>query len=359
MTAALRTLGKIFAAVSVSCATVSPLSAQEAASPAPSPAAPPTPAAKPVPGDPADSLGAEELDKAISTLRRDHVRGAQIDEAALKRATLRGLIEMLSPGAVFAPAQTPAPAPSPFCSEVLDGRAGYARLGSLNTENLAQLDAALREFTAEKVHGVVLDLRATPESSDFALAARVAGLFCTPGTALFSLAGPNRSPTEFTAEGEPLFRGVLVVIIDENTGGAAEALAATLRWNAKALLVGTRSSGRTVEFAEAAVGAGANLRIAVAEARIAGQSVYPRGLRPDIEIAQDPEEREIILAQALEKGAAPFVFERERAQMDEAALVAGTNPEIGSEPSASGVIDRPLQRAVDLVTALRVFRRQD
>lgn len=322
-------------------------------------------AASPLPGqsppsataDPLQTLPPGSLREAIDILRRDHVRGAQIDDAALTRATLRGLLEVLAPGAAFAPVPPVPPGPAPFRSEILDGRAGYLRLGSLDAENLAQLDAALRGFASAKVHGVVLDLRATPESSDFAAAARVASRFCTPGTALFSLVGPHRPPAEFVAEGEPLFRGVLVVVIDARTGGAAEALAATLRWNAKALLVGTHSSGRSVEFGEVAVGEGAVLRLAVAEVRVAGQPVYPRGLRPDIEIAQEPAQRDAILAAALEKGAAPFVFEKERAQMDEAALVAGTNPELAAETSGPGLIDRPLQRAVDLVTALRVLRR--
>ena len=339
-------------------AAMSALHGQDA--PAPSPSATPAVAPPVSSSDPIDALNEEQLRNAISVLRRDHVRGAQIDETALTRSTLRGLLETLAPGAEFLATSAPASGDAPFRSEILDGRAGYIRLGSLKSENIAQLDAALREFTGKKVHGVVLDLRATPDSSDFALAAQAASRFCTSGTPLFSLAGPGRAGgKDFTAEGEPLFRGVLVVIIDENTAGAAEALAATLRWNAKALLVGTRSSGRCVEFAEVAVGDGPKLRIAVAEVRIAGQSIYPRGLRPDIEIAQDPEERDFILSEALEKGAGLFVFEQERAQMDEAALVAGTNPEIDTEPVEQGLIDRPLQRAVDLVTALRVFRRPE
>jgi hypothetical protein len=335
--------------LAVSTAIV-PLHAEEAASP--SPAAPPA--------DPFSALDREQVEQAISVLRRDHVRGAQIDDAAVGRATLRGLLESLAPGAALATEPSAPSIPSPFRAEILDGRAGYLRLGSLQTENLAELDIALRDFGAKAVHGLILDLRATPESSDFALAAQVASRFCAPGTALFTLAGPGRAAGgDFLASGENLSRGVLVVLIDEKTAGAAEALAATLRWNARALLVGTRSSGRCVEFAEVPVGAGQNLRLAVAEVLVAGQAIYPRGLRPDIEIAQDPAERESILAAALTKGAAGFVFEQERAQFDEAALVAGTNPELDRVATDPGLIDRPLQRAVDLVTALRVFRPAD
>ena len=333
------------------CAAIVPVRAEEAASPPP-PAAPAS--------DPSMALDNEQVQQAISILRRDHVRGTGIDDATLGRATLRGLLESLAPGASLATEPSAPSAPSPFRAEILDGRAGYLRLGSLQTENLAELDIALRDFGAKAVHGLILDLRATPESSDFALAAQVASRFCAPGTALFTLAGPGRAEgREFVASGENLSRGVLVVLIDEKTAGAAEALAATLRWNASALLVGTRSSGRCVEFAEVAVGAGQNLRLAVAEILVAGQAIYPRGLRPDIEIAQDPDERERILSAALTSGASGFVFEKERAQFDEASLVAGTNPEIDRVTAGPGLIDRPLQRAVDLVTALRVFRPAD
>ena len=340
-------LGLIF----VASTAIAPIYAAELTTPSPGVASA---------ADPFLTLDGGQVEQAISILRRDHVRGAKIDDAALGRATLQGLIQSLAPGAALA-ADAPAPVPpSPFRAEILDGRAGYIRLGSLQTENLAELDASLRDFAAKDVHGVILDLRATPESSDFAAAAQSASRFCPPGTALFTLAGPGRDESEeFVSAGDNLSRGALVVLIDENTAGAAEALAATLRWNARALLVGTRSSGRCVAFAEVPVGEKTSLRVAVAEVLVAGQEVYPRGLRPDIEIPQDPAERETILAAALVDGSAGFVFEKERAQFDEASLVAGTNPEIGSVAVKPGLIDRPLQRAVDLVTALRVFRKTD
>lgn len=342
---------KIFSALVLALSTaIVPLQAEEGASPSPAAA----------PADPFSALDREQVEQAISLLQRDHVRGARIDDAALGRATLRGLLESLAPGASLTSEPSAPSTPSPFRAEILDGRAGYLRLGSLQSENLAELDIALRDFGAQAVHGLILDLRATPESSDFALAAQVASRFCAPGTVLFTLAGPGRAAGgDFPASGENLSRGVLVVLIDEETAGAAEALAATLRWHARALLVGTRSSGRCVEFAEVPVGAGQNLRLAVAEVLVAGQAIYPRGLRPDIEIAQDPAERESILAAALANGAAGFVFEQERAQFDEAALVAGTNPELDRVTAEPGLLDRPLQRAVDLVTALQVFRPAD
>jgi hypothetical protein len=308
-------------------------------------------------GERLEKLEEPQVQRALEILREKHVRGGSLQEVDLQRATLRGLIENLEPGAAFLGEDESAATSAPFRSEVLDGRAGYVRLGSLQTEHLAELDAALEDFLVRRVQGVVLDLRATPASQNFTLAAEVAGRFCPPGRALFSLEGSAAGARSFTGQGPRLFQGVLIVLIDENTSGAAEALAATLRWHARALLVGMRSSGRAVELESFELGGGHHLELAVAEVSIDGQSVYPRGLRPDLEIAQDPRVREAVLAGALEQGAAVFLYERERAQMNEAALLAGSAPELETEEAGPALIDRPLQRAVDLVTAIRLFGR--
>jgi hypothetical protein len=305
-------------------------------------------------------LDAEQIQQAIAAICERHVEGAKLDDSELQRATLLGLLESLEPGADLIGETVTAENTSPFRSEILDGDIGYVRLGSLQTENLAQLDAALPEFTAKKVLGVVLDLRATPESQNFELAAQVAGRFVPKGTAVFSLRRAGAAePKMFTSAAGPLFQGVLVVVVDAGLGGAGEALAATLRRHAQAMLVGTTTSGRAVEFATVPVGRGQNLRLAVAAAQVEGApDLYPKGIRPDLPVGQTPEDRETILALSLEKGVGTFVFEKERAQFNEAALVAGTNPELVASPETSPTIfDRPLQRAVDLVTAIRLFRQ--
>jgi C-terminal processing protease CtpA/Prc len=312
------------------------------------------------PGDRLQSLDAGQIQQAISAIRERHVEGAKIDDSAMQRATLQGLLESLEPGADLIGDKAPAEKVSPFRSEILEGDIGYVRLGSLQTENLAQLDAALQEFTAKKVHGVVLDLRATPDSQNFELAAQVAERFVPIGAAVFTLRRAGAAePKIFTAASGPLFQGVLVVVVDAGLGGAGEALAATLRRHARAMLVGTTTSGRAVEFSTVPLGSGQNLRLAVAAAQVEGApDLYPKGIRPDLLVEQTPEDRETILELSLEKGAGAFVFEKERAQLNEAALVAGTNPELVASPETSpAIFDRPLQRAVDLVTAIRLFRK--
>jgi carboxyl-terminal processing protease len=320
------------------------------------------PEAPPAAGDPVGALDDAQVAQALEILRTRHFRGATLDGPALDRATLRGLLADWSRGAELVAQPAAAPAESAFRSEQLEGGVGYVRLGSLGDKNLAELDKALRGFAAAKVAGLVLDLRATPDSQDFAAAARVASRFVAPGTKLWSLApAGGGSGRDFTAEGERLFDGTVVVVADGAASGAAEALAATLRRHVRALLVGTPTAGRAVEFAALPLGASGQLRVAVAEVKVDGlPPLHPGGLAPDTTVPQDPAERDRVLAAAAEQGAAPFIFERERARLNEAALVAGTNPEIAAAGADgegdAGLMDRPLQRAVDLVTAIGLFR---
>ena len=302
------------------------------------------------------ALDADQIDTAIETLRTKHIEAEAIDEPAVRRATLRGLLGGLQPGAELTGAAPEATAAVPFFSEVLGQRTGYIRPGSPRTENIARLDAALQEFRGKKIDAVVLDLRALSGNGDFETAAQMADRFAPAAAPLFVLSG--QTDRNFTAAGPRAFDGVVAVLVDAGTAGPAEALAAALRVHAEAMLVGERTSGRAVEFEEVDLGDGQHLRWAAAEVRVEGlPAIYPGGLEPDLFVEQDAATREAIFAALPEKGAAAFVFQPEREQLNEAALVAGTNPEISAgEENGAALIDRPLQSAVDLVTAIRLFR---
>lgn len=333
----------------------------QAQEPSPSPEPSPMPAVKMDSYERLEALDAAQIKTATDALRANHAEAATLDETGMARATLRGLLEGLYPGAELTGGEKAKAEDSPFRAEILDGGVGYLRLGSLGTENLAQLDAALEDFNAKQSEGVVIDLRATPPSEDFPMAAQFAERFVPKGTALFSLVRPvDKQEKIFTSSRAPAFRGVAVVLVDGDTAGAAEALAAALRRHARAMIVGMNTSGQAVEFATLPLGGGHHLRYAVAEARVAGlPPVYPRGIEPDLEVVQTDEEKQSILKDSLKKGVAGFVFEPERARMNEAALVAGTNPEIDAPEGEAPLLDRPLQRAVDLVTAIKIFRKRD
>lgn len=325
----------------------------------PSPTPSPSPTMDTV--DRLKALDAEQLKQAIATVREKHVEGAILNETEMTRNTLRGLLDGLYPGLDLTDGKEVAAADAPFRTEVLDGKVGYLRLGSPGAEHLALLDKALKDFSSKDIGGIVIDLRATPESSDFAWSAQVCERFVPKDQVLFTLSRASGQPEEkFTSSAPSLFSGMIVVLVDSQTAGAGEVIAAVLRAHAHAMLVGGTTSGRAVEFASRDLGGGHHLRFAAAEVRVDGlPPLYPEGIEPDLDVPQDEQERETILAESLEKGVAGFVFERGRVQMNEAALVAGTDPEIDVVDQSDPLLDRPLQRAVDLVTAIKLFRRRN
>ncbi|MGC1480405.1 MAG: S41 family peptidase [Chthoniobacterales bacterium] len=344
-----------------------PVEAAQPVEATPTPTPEPTPEPTPVPTPPplrdmVDGLSESQTEQAISALRSDFLDPSDTEDKSIRRATLEGLVRRLSPGAFITTEEAAARTAEPgeFLAEILDARIGYVRLGGLDSESLAQMDSAIENFATNNLNALILDLRDTPPSQDFDVAADFARRFSPKGKLLFSIQKPSvKQERILTANQDPTFDGVLVVLTDRNTAGAAEALAATLRLNAKAMVIGDVTSGEAVEFEDVPLGDGKILRVAVAQVVLPEVGpIFPAGLQPDILAALTPERQAEIFRLSREQGVSQFVFENERPHLNEAALVANTNPEI--DPALANRKhqenwDSVLQRAVDLVTAISFY----
>ncbi len=333
------------------------------------------PAAKPAPAPTTralvDGLSEAELEQTIQLLKENFINPAALNEAEMRRATVQGLLDRIAPGASIlqAPAAGGSNAPSPFRAEILDNRIGYVRLGAITQGNVDELDATLQKFTASKLPALVLDLRATPPGSEFEQTAEICKRFCPKGKVLFSVKKPNIKQEQIlTSKDDPKYRGIFVVLVDRDTAGNAEVIAAVLRTYVNALIVGQQTKGEAVEFAEFPLATGKLIRIAVAEVALPENvSVFPGGLKPDLPVDVPQETTDTLLKQELEKGVSEFVFETERPRMNEAALVAGTNPELDAiqaaqkakaEKAKPPLRDAVLQRAVDFITTIALYERK-
>ncbi len=311
----------------------------------------------------ADSLSPAEIEETIRTLKSNFVDPNALKDQEINRATLEGLLTRLHGGAILLPGKAAATeTPAPFYSEVLANHIGYLRIGSLTSENLAAFDKALTDFTAKKIDAVVIDLRAT-NSTDFNVAAEITKRFARKGKTLWTLrTTAGHQDRTFTNDRDPVFQGTMMVLLDSETSGPAEAMAAALKAHDQALLIGQPSAGRAVQYSDFPLPSGKLLRVAVGEVIGAnGVSLFPDGVKPDLLVELPLPQKHQIFSQSAQRGLAAFVFERERPHFNEAALVAGTNPDIEirqqrRSPEES-LHDSVLQRAVDVITSLAIFQK--
>jgi hypothetical protein len=337
--------------------------------PAPPKPAPPSPSPTPTPGTQQliDSLGQADVQAAINLLKTNFANPDAITETQLNRATLAGFL-MRMPGALMilpAGEKPPAETASPFYSEIFEGRIGYLRFGALSGANLKEVDKKLDEM--KKLGALIVDLRDS-SSGDFGTAAEFAKRFCPKGKTLFSLRKPGaRQDRAFVSDRDPVFSGLTTVLMDGETAGGAEALGAALRFYDKALIIGQTSAGRAVEYSDVPLPSGAILRVASAEVVGPGsQQLFPGGVRPDLPVEMPLADKHQIFGLNMQKGMAPFVYESERPHLNEAALIAGTNPELEAAEAArrsrgrdkQPARDPILQRAIDLVTSLEIYQKR-
>jgi hypothetical protein len=317
-----------------------------------------------------DSLSPADLEQVLPLLRKNFINPAALSQTDVDRAMLQGLMLRLGQGVDLLSNRVAAqvePA-SPFYHEMLAGHIGYLRLGSLTPSNLKAMDAALPQFAGQKVNALVIDLRASPPTNDFATAAEFAKRFCPKGKILFSLRKPaTKEERTFTSDQGRSYEGLLMVLTDGSTAGPAEALAGVLRLYDKAMIIGEPTAGRAVEYSDLRLPSGKVLRVAVSEAVLPQmEPLYPSGIKPDLVVEMPEAEKRQIFQQSLSKGMSRYVFETERPHFNEAALLAGRNPEIdvaeaireGRAPTQETKRDPVLQQAIDLVTSVEVFQRR-
>lgn len=315
-----------------------------------------------------DSLPDADLQALVGILRQHYLAPDKLDDIAILRATAQGLFERFSPGIMLPVRESPPvdPGDFPFRSEIIDNRVGYLRLGHLSPATLEALDAALKTFRERNLSAAVLDLRGTPEGSEFELGAQVCERFCPKGRILFTIRRPSaQQEIILTSKQDPAFTGVLVTLTDADTGGAAEVIAATLRTQTKALIVGQQTRGEAVEYAEVPLPSGRKIRVAEAEIALPENvHIFPGGVHPDIAVEVSADENKRVLKAALDGGVTPLVVETERPRLNEAALVSGQNPELDALRQRQGKLSVPvlrdvvLQRALDAITTIALFQKQ-
>jgi C-terminal processing protease CtpA/Prc len=325
-----------------------------------------------------DALDFKEVYDSI----REHLAGTT--DAELNRAAVKGLLTTLSPkvSLVESTDATNSGSPGPLLgkSSLYDGNIAYLRISRVE-DGLAKAvrDGLEKLGTTNKLKGVVFDLRFAG-GDNYAVAAAVGDLFAKKEQPLLDWGnGVVRSKRK----SDPIDLPVAVVV-NRETSGAAEALAALFRETGSGLILGARTAGQAMITQDFPLKNGERLRIATAPVRLGdGSALAATGVKPDIAVEVSAEDERTYYADAFSSASKPDLLadttlsltnpptgtnrNSRRARFNEAELVRERREGIGLDADPSNrpeaeaerpvVRDPALARALDLLKGLAVVRQ--
>jgi Peptidase family S41 len=289
----------------------------------------------------------------VFDLVRTHAAG--IDADSLNRAALDGLVGKLGGQVRLKPTGTNSPtAASKESLRLFEGRIGYWHPADFDAEGA---DSARRfnDFAASNhCAGWVLDLRGVG-GSNLSGAADVADIFTPPGRPVLDLGQGMRAASPKTNLPTPL-----AVLINGETRGAADAVAAALHANESGILIGGPTGGGAARFEEFKLSNGGAIEIATSQIKVGGDKTVPvSGQKPDISVSVSAAAEKSWLEDPF-AGPDPFIQPRRR--MTEAELVrekrGGPAPTNNIAPATHprSVRDPVLLRALDFLKGVEILR---
>ncbi len=327
-------------------------------------------------------MAAAELPKydEVYNLLRTHLGNVTVSN--LDQASVQGLLQQLKSKVVLvegAGTNNSTPVAALGKALVYDDSFVCFQFARVEGDVAAKLLAAysqLAQSNKTKIKGVVLDLRFA-SGSDYAAAAAVADCFLSSDQPLLDWGKGSIQATKKTnAISVPV-----AVLVNAQTTGSAEALAAVLRDTSTGLLIGNASAGQASVFSEFPLSNGEKLRIATAQVKSANGKVLAEPLKPDIGVDTSLEDEKAYFADAYktlhppgsaksgdsETNSTTVATNRPaRRRYNEATLVREQRE--GAEPDddlpakkpeldRSVVVDPALARALDLLKGLAVVQR--
>jgi len=319
--------------------------------------------------------------KEVYDLIRAHVAG--LSQPQLDLAAVQALVAALAPKVTLVGddnEMNATYAPPLSKTSVYDGEIACLRVGRV-AKGLAE---AVRKncesiLATNKLKGLVLDLRYA-SGTDYAAAAGVADLFLSKERPLLDWGnGMVRSKEKTDALTLPV-----AVLVNHQTSGAAEAVAALLRETGTGLVIGSLTAGQAMIAQEFPLKNGERLRIATSPIQVGeGAALSAEGVNPDIAVQVAPEDERIHYSDAFRSlqstnqlfaspglsftNQASSTNRARRTRFNEAELVrerregppldTDLSPPRETEPEKPVVRDPALARALDLLKGLAVVRQ--
>ena len=233
--------------------------------------------------------------------------------------------------------------PSVKGTRILRDNIGYIRITQFAQPTAESLQAALEELVGQDMQGLVLDLRNNPGGL-LTSAIEVSQKFLKKGRPIVSTRGrPGvHRETENEARGPHHYTDFpMAVLVNGGSASASEIVAGALQDNKRAVLVGQQTFGKGSVQSVVRLKPDGKSAIRLTTAYYytpSGRLIHDVGIEPDIVVEVSPLEwRDVQLKRAREENPDFFVSEEE------------------APKSLEDVVDVPLQRALDILVAMRIL----
>jgi len=230
-------------------------------------------------------------------------------------------------------------------ASVLEDGIGYLKIAEFREKTADDLDKALVDLKGKKIKGLIIDVRNNPGGLLYT-AIEVSSRFLEEGKTVVSVKTRGEEEKVYPAKSAPLkFLDIpIVVLVNKGSASASEILAAALRENKRAVLVGETTFGKGSVQTIIPLSDGSALRLTTSLYYTpSGTSIHEKGVKPDIEVAVAAKAEEESVSGKKEKEEA--VFEKVKAEQEK--IKPGEKVDYKK--------DQQLARALDLIKGLVVL----
>lgn len=171
---------------------------------------------------------------------------------------------------------------------MLDDKMGYVRITEFDDVTVNQFTEALESLKAQNAEGMILDLRANPGGSLYAVV-DIADMLLEDGLILYTedKAGYRE---EYRSDEKTVIDIPIVILVDGHSASASEVLSGALKDHDKATLVGTTTFGKGIVQTLRTLQDGSALKLTIsAYYTPSGTNIHGTGIEPDIIVEFDGE----------------------------------------------------------------------
>jgi carboxyl-terminal processing protease len=177
---------------------------------------------------------------------------------------------------------------------VLENNIGYVRIAEFRENTAGELDKALHDLKKSGLKGLIIDVRNNPGGLLYT-AIDVSSRFLEDGKEIVSTR--SRSEPESIYKAVPAPEKVtdipLVVLINKGSASGSEILAAALRDNKRAVLLGETSFGKGSVQTIVPLSDGSALRLTTSKYYTPNKiSIHEKGIDPDIAVAEETADKD-------------------------------------------------------------------